>query len=78
MVSKRIEQMMNDNNKNLQEASNRLGEDLDKKLTESLNSLGIALSQISGKFVEDYSHLAEALKKIISITNSLNNSKYGR
>ena len=48
-----------------------LDQTLQKELNNSLESLGVQLSSLSSKFVEDYTPLTEKLKSIIEISKKL-------
>lgn len=76
-VADNLEQINKDNNEYLKKSSENLSKDLDKKLTESLESLGRVLLTISSKFAKDYSPIADKLNEILNLVNGLQTGRRG-
>lgn len=74
-ISNRLNEMMQTNNENLKKSSENLSHDLDNKITESLNSLGHAMAQITKKFAEDYGPLADKLREVVRLAEQNKNRR---
>ena len=59
-------------NDSLHETTRELEKHLEKQLNQSLDSLASALGTLSNKFVNDYSPLTDKLRKIIEISEKIN------
>lgn len=70
-VSDNMQKLMEENNKALKDSVSNLQKDLHDNLTESLNSLGVAMSQLSKKFVEDYRPLTEKLREVVRLAENI-------
>ncbi|MGO5130487.1 MotA/TolQ/ExbB proton channel family protein [Mitsuokella jalaludinii] len=70
-ISDRLDEMMKTNNESLKKSSENLSRDLDNKVTASLESLGIAMSQITKRFAEDYGPLADKLREIVRLADNI-------
>lgn len=70
-ISDQLEQMMKTNNESLKKSSENLSKDLDAKITSSLESMGNAMGSISQKFANDYRPIAQRLKEIVELANTV-------
>lgn len=70
-ISDRLNEMMKTNNESLKKSSENLSHDLDNKVTASLESLGVAMSQITKRFAEDYGPLADKLREIVRLADKI-------
>lgn len=77
-VSNHLDEMMKTNNENLKKSSENLSRDLDNKITESLEDLGRAMAQITQKFAQDYTPLADRLREIVHIAEQLQQERRKR
>lgn len=77
-ISNHLDEMMRTNNENLKKSSENLSRNLDDKITESLESLGVALAQISQKFAQDYTPLADKLREVVQLANQIQESQHKR
>ena len=55
----------------MKDMSAKMTADLNVRINESLESLGMAMAQISEKFAEDYTPLANSLEDIVIMANNL-------
>lgn len=69
----RMEGLTEMHSKQVKEASNQIERNLETVLNQSLTSLGGQLAALSNKFVEDYSPLADKLRKIVRIAKEAGN-----
>lgn len=70
-ISDNMQTLMQENNDALKGSVRNLQNDLHDNLTESLNSFGRAMAQLSKKFAEDYEPLTEKLRQVVHIADGI-------
>lgn len=70
-LSRDVLKSVQDTNERICEISAKMTEDLNIRVNESLQALGSALAQVSEKFVDDYTPLAEKLEEVVLLANKL-------
>lgn len=70
-ISDNMQTLMQENNDALKGSVRNLQNDLHDNLTESLNSFGKTMAQLSRKFAEDYEPLTEKLRQVVHIADGI-------
>ena len=70
-ISDNMQTLMQENNDALKGSVRNLQNDLHDNLTESLNSFGRAMAQLSRKFAKDYEPLTEKLRQVVHIADGI-------
>ena len=70
-LNREVLKSINATNESMKNISAKMTTDLNVRVNESLQALGMALAQISEKFVDDYTPLAQKLEDIVLLANAL-------